>query len=253
MALVARDLPAEDPLVRMQRDLKRALQKDPKDIRWGMVIDIAKCIGCHACTIGCVAENKLPPGVVYRVVLEEETGQYPQVRRRFVPRPCLHCQNPPCVKACPVTATWKTEQGVVIVDYNKCIGCRYCLVACPYAARTSDFGEWYTAETGELPGKLYGQKAAANGYESHPATEYGKKWPERGHGSPVGNARKCHFCLHRLKVGMLPACTTSCIGRATIFGDRTDPNSLVFAMIGSPRVFRLKEELGTLPSVYYLK
>ena len=106
-----------------------------------MVIDIAKCIGCHACTIGCVAENKLPPGVVYRVVLEEETGHYPQVRRRFVPRPCLHCQNPPCVKACPVTATWKTEQGTVVIDYNKCIGCRYCLVACPYAARTSDFGE----------------------------------------------------------------------------------------------------------------
>ena len=250
---MSRDLPVEDPLVRMQRDLKRALQKDPKDIKWGMVIDIAKCIGCHACTIGCVAENKLPPGVVYRVVLEEETGQYPAVGRRFVPRPCLHCQNPPCVKACPVTATWKTEQGAVIVDYNRCIGCRYCLVACPYAARTSDFGEWYTADTAELPGTLYGQKAAANGYEAHLAAEYGKKWPDRDHDSPVGNARKCHFCLHRLKVGMLPACTTTCIGRATIFGDRTDPQSLVFEMIGSPRGFRLKEELGTQPSVYYLK
>jgi Fe-S-cluster-containing dehydrogenase component len=248
-----RDLPQEDPLVRMQRDLKRALQKKPGDIKWGMVIDLAKCIGCHACTIACVAENKLPPGVVYRVVLEEDVGTYPHVRHRFTPRPCLHCQNPPCTKACPVTATWKTEQGAVIVDYNRCIGCRYCLVACPYAARTSDFGEWYTADTAELPGKLIGQKAAANGYESHPATEYGKKWPERGHGSPVGNARKCHFCLHRLKVGMLPACTTTCIGRATIFGDRTDPQSLVFEMIGSPRVFRLKEELGTQPSVYYLK
>ena len=157
---MAKDLPVEDPLVRMQRDLKRALKKKPTDIKWGMVIDIAKCIGCHACTIACVAENKLPPGVVYRVVLEEETGHYPSVGRRFVPRPCLHCQNPPCTKACPVTATWKTEQGAVIVDYNKCIGCRYCLVACPYSARTSDFGEWYTTATAELPGKLYGQKAA---------------------------------------------------------------------------------------------
>ena len=92
----------------------------------------------------------------------------------------------------------------MIVDYNKCIGCRYCLVACPYAARTADFGEWYTAETADLPGKIYGRKAAANGYEANPAAEYGKKWPDRGGGSPVGNARKCHFCLHRLEVGMLP-------------------------------------------------
>jgi len=250
---MARDLPQEDPLVRMQRDLKRALKKNPKDIKWGMVIDIAKCIGCHACTIACVAENKLPPGVVYRVVLEEETGHYPFVGRRFVPRPCLHCQNPPCTKVCPVTATWKTEQGAVIVDYNKCIGCRYCLVACPYAARTSDFGEWYTDNTPDLPGKIVGRKTAGNGYELHPAAEFGQKWPDRNGGSPVGNARKCHFCLHRLKVGMLPACVTSCIGRSTIFGDRTDPQSLVYEMIGSPRVYVLKEELGTRPSVYYLK
>jgi molybdopterin-containing oxidoreductase family iron-sulfur binding subunit len=250
---MARDLPQEDPLIRMQRDLKRALKKKPADIKWGMVIDIAKCIGCHACTVGCVAENKLPPGVVYRVVLEEETGQYPFVGRRFVPRPCLHCQNPPCTKVCPVTATWKTEQGAVIVDYNKCIGCRYCLVACPYGARTSDFGEWYTGGTAELPGKLVGRKTAGNAYEAHPAAEYGQKWPDRNGGSPVGNARKCHFCLHRLKVGMLPACVTSCIGRATIFGDRIDPQSLVYEMIGSPRVYVLKEDLGTRPSVYYLK
>jgi molybdopterin-containing oxidoreductase family iron-sulfur binding subunit len=246
------NLPSEDPLIRMQRDLKRANAKNLKDIKWGMVIDIAKCIGCHACTIACVAENKLPPGVVYRVVLEEETGAYPHVRRRFVPRPCVHCQNPPCVKVCPVTATYKNDQGVVVVNYNRCIGCRYCLVACPYAARTSDFGEWYTAKTPEVPDKMVSRKAAS-GYEIRPAAEYGKKWPDRGQGSPVGNARKCHFCLHRLAVGMLPACVTTCVGRATIFGDRTDPQSLVYEQIGSPRVFRLKEELGTQPSVYYLK
>jgi len=249
---MSRILPAEDPLIRMQRDLERAKDKKPSDIKWGMVIDLAKCIGCHACTLGCVAENKLPPGVVSRPVIEEELGKSPAVRRRFVPRPCLHCQNPPCVKVCPVTATFKDEQGVVVINYNRCIGCRYCLVGCPYAARTSDFGEWYTADTPDAPGKLIGRKAAAEGYETHPATEYGKKWPERGHGSPVGNARKCHFCLHRLAVGMLPACVTTCVGRATFFGDRTDPQSLVFELIGSPRAFRLKEELGTRPSVYYL-
>jgi len=250
---MARDLPVEDPLIRMQRDLKRAQKKKPEDIKWGMVIDLAKCIGCHACTIACITENNLPPGVVYRVVLEEEVGQYPHMRRVFTPRPCLHCQNPPCTKCCPVTATWKNEQGAVVVDYNKCMGCRYCLVACPYGARTSDYGEWYTSETPDSQGKIFGRKAAAKGYESRPAAEYGRKWPDRGKGSPIGNARKCHFCLHRLAVGMLPACTTSCIGRATIFGDRTDPQSLVFEMIGSPRVYVLKQELGTHPAVYYLK
>lgn len=245
-------MPAEDPLIRMQRDLKRALAKKPSDVKWGMVIDIARCIGCHACTVACVAENKLPPGVVYRVVVEQEIGEYPHVRRRFIPRPCVQCQKPPCVRVCPVTATYKNEQGVVVMNYPRCIGCRYCMGACPYTARCSDFGDWYTSNTPEIPGKVVGRAATAKGYEARPSAEYGEEWPERGHGSPVGNARKCHFCLHRLAVGMLPACVTSCVGRATIFGDRTDRESLVFEMIGSPRVTRWKEELGTQPAVYHL-
>ena len=245
-------LPVEDSLIRMQRDLKRALSKKQADVRWGMVIDLARCIGCHACTIGCVAENKLPPGVVYRPVLEQEIGTYPHVRHRFLPHPCVQCQNPPCVKVCPVTATYKNEQGVVVMDYNRCIGCRYCLVACPYLARSADFGEWYTKKTPASRGKLVGQSMVAKAYEVTPAAEYGKEWPERGHRSPIGNARKCHFCLHRLAVGMLPACVTTCVGRATFFGDRADPESLIFSLIGSPRVMRLKEELGTQPAVYYL-
>jgi molybdopterin-containing oxidoreductase family iron-sulfur binding subunit len=164
----------------------------------------------------------------------------------------MHCQNPPCVNVCPVKATYKNQQGVTVVDYDRCIGCRYCLVACPYSARTSDFGDDYTKETPENAGKILGRPAAAKGYETRPAAEYGKKWPERGKGSPIGNARKCHFCLHRLAVGMLPNCVTTCIGRATFFGDRTDPESLIHVLLGSPRLKRLKEELGTQPAVYYL-
>ena len=250
---MARILPEEDLLMRMQRDLKRSLKGDRSAIKWSMIIDLAKCAGCHACTIGCVAENKLPPGIVYRPVIEEEVGTYPNVRQRFLPRPCLHCQNPPCTKVCPVHATYLNEQGAVVVDYTRCIGCRYCLVACPYSARTSDFGEWYTRNTPELSGKLVGQTQAANGYESIPAAEYGKQWPRRGRNSPVGNARKCHFCLHRVNVGMLPACVTTCIGRATFFGNRNDPESLISELAASPRIFVLKPELSTRPAVYYLK
>ena len=248
-----RILPKEDLLVRMQRDLARSLVGDHAAIKWAMVIDLAKCVGCHACTVTCVAENKLPPGVVYRPVTEEEIGTYPNVRRRFVPRPCLQCQNPPCVKVCPVTATYKDAQGITVMDYDRCIGCRYCLVACPYAARTSDFGEWYTKGTPEEPGKIVGKNACADSYERQPAKEYGKEWPERGRSSPIGNARKCHFCKHRLAEGMLPACVTTCIGRATFFGNRNDPESLISELLADPRVFVLKPELSTKPAVYYLK
>lgn len=251
---MARILPTEDLLVRMQKDLKRSLAGDKSSIKWAMVIDLAKCVGCHACTIACVAENKLPPGVVYRPVLEEEIGVYPNVGRRFIPRPCMQCQNPPCVNVCPVTATYKNQQGVTVMDYKRCIGCRYCLVACPYAARTSDFGEWYTNGTPDLTeNSILGRAVCAESYERYPSAEYGKKWPPRKKGSPIGNARKCHFCLHRIEVGQLPACVTTCIGRATFFGNRLDPESLIAELTASPRIFVLKPELSTLPAVYYLK
>lgn len=230
-----------DPLIRMQEELKRALKKPLHERRWVMVIDLRKCIGCHACTIGCIAENKLPPGVVYRPVIEEEIGEYPNVRSRFIPRPCMQCDDPPCTPVCPVNATYKRPDGIVEIDYNKCIGCRYCITACPYNARTADFGENYTDNTPEL-----------QEYEKIPNFEYGKRWDRTKEGSPVGNARKCHFCLHRLNVGMLPMCVTTCVGRATYFGDANDPNSLVSELIAQPNVMRLKEELGTKPKVYYL-
>jgi molybdopterin-containing oxidoreductase family iron-sulfur binding subunit len=95
----------------MQRGPRASLAENPQDIKGGMIIDIAKCIGCHACTIGCSAGNKLSPGVVHRVVLEEEVGQYSMVRRCLVPRPGVHCQDPPCTKVWPVTTTWRNEQG----------------------------------------------------------------------------------------------------------------------------------------------
>lgn len=233
--------PDASPLLRMQHELKRALRKPLEQRRWVMVIDLRKCIGCHACTIACIAENKLPPGVVYRPVLEEEIGTYPNVTRRFIPRPCMQCDNPPCVPVCPVNATWKRPDGIVEIDYDACIGCRYCITACPYSARVSDFGEFYTDNTPKR-----------QTYEEAPNFEYGKQWPRKEGQSPIGNARKCHFCIHRLNEGMLPACVTTCVGIATYFGDANDPESLVSELSASPRVMRLKEEMGTAPKVYYL-
>lgn len=245
------DLTALDVLERMRIELVRALQKTPAERRWVMVIDLRKCVGCHACTIACVAENKLPPGVVYRPVLEEEWGTYPNVGRRFVPRPCMQCDNPPCTPVCPVTATYKNEEGVVVVDYDQCIGCRACLTACPYGARTSDFGLTYNEPNPVADGVIAG-RVTAEGYERAASFEYNEARSRQGHESPIGNARKCHFCLHRVAVGELPACVSTCIGRATLFGDANDSTSLVAEMIAQPNVMRLKEELGTEPRVYYL-
>ncbi len=245
-------LEKQDVLTRMRADLQRALEKAPEDRRWVMVIDLRKCVGCTACTIACIAENRLPPGVVYRPVLEQEIGRFPNVTRRFIPRPCMQCENPPCTPVCPVNATYTNQDGIVVVDYDQCIGCRYCITACPYGARTFDFGAFYTEGTAEEEAAMVGAHAADE-YERLPSAEYGRDWARTSHNrSPAGNVRKCHFCLHRIREGMLPACATTCIGGATFFGDANDPDSIVSELIGLPNVMRLKEELGTEPRVYYL-
>ncbi len=232
----------EDILITMQRDLLRAVKKPLKDRKWSMTIDLRKCIGCHACTVGCIAENRLPPNVVYRVVREEEVGKPPNVTMKFLPRPCMQCENPPCTTVCPVNATWMREDGIVVIDYKKCIGCRSCIAACPYGARFLDLGKYYTDGT-----------PRREAYETSPSYEYGRKWIKKDHfSSPIGNARKCHFCSHRLDVGMLPMCVTTCVGRATYFGDISDRKSLISKISAKSNRWKFKEDLGTKPSVTYL-
>jgi Fe-S-cluster-containing dehydrogenase component len=241
----------QDVLLRLHEDLQRTLKKPIEERRWVMVIDLRKCVGCHACTIACVAENKLPPGVVYRQVVEDEFGTYPNVSMRFTPRPCLHCDEPPCVDVCPVSATYKRVDGIVVVDYDRCIGCRYCMNACPYNSRYFDFGFSQYKDAPQADGLVMGKKQGGM-LETLPSFEYGETRTRQREESPIGNVRKCHFCLHRLEVGELPACTATCIGRATYFGDANDPESLVSELVASPNVMRLREELGTQPKVYYL-
>ena len=226
---------------RMLEDLRRALEKRARGekVRFGMVVDLRKCTGCRACTVACKAENVTPPEVSYNVVLEQETGTFPNVRRMFMYKPCFHCSNPPCTPVCPVAATWKREgDGIVVIDYDRCIGCRYCLTACPYGSRFIDLGLTFT----DPP----------QPYETTTSPEYGQNRVRGRNRSPVGNARKCHFCIHRVYEGMLPACAETCIGRAIHFGDLDDLDSLVSQLLATEEAIRLKEELGTEPNVYYL-
>ena len=103
--------------------------------RWAMVVDLRRCVGCRACTVACKSENNVPDGVFRTWLRFEEVGEYPNTRPRYLPVFCNHCDNPPCVPVCPVLATYKRDDGLVLIDYEKCIGCGYCIQACPYGAR----------------------------------------------------------------------------------------------------------------------
>lgn len=211
-----------------------------KGPKWVMVIDLQKCVGCDTCTVSCKAENRTPPGISYNVVMEEMIGDYPTLALVNLPRPCMQCDKPPCVQVCPTRATYKMENGIVTIDNDRCIGCRYCIVACPYGARSYDFGDSYEQEM--------------LGYNDVTSPEYGMERGERKKGkTPIGTVRKCSFCYHRLERGEEPACVETCIGDARYIGDINDPNSVVSKLAASPRAFRLKEELGTAPSVIYLR
>jgi len=234
--------PYENIRLRMQDDVRRSMQKPIEKRKWGMGIDLRKCVGCDSCTVACISENVLPPGVVYRPVMKEEVGSFPNVSLINIPRPCMQCEDPPCVPVCPVGATFIRKDGIIEINYDHCIGCRYCLTACPYGARVFDFGEYYTKNTPEIMA-----------YELRPSFEYGVKWPRKAGDSPIGNARKCTFCEHRLAVGLLPQCVTTCIGGANYFGDLNEPDHLINKMINRGNVTILKEEEGTSPKVFYLR
>lgn len=221
--------------------------------RWGMVIDLDKCTACQACVVACKAENNIPFSspkeagrrriISWMTVLPMMKGEYPNLRARFIPRPCMHCDNPPCVKVCPVGATYKNKEGLIAQVYTRCIGCRYCTNNCPYTVK---YFNWFKPEwPKEMENYL------------NPDVSIRSK----------GVVEKCTFCHHRLQKARekaraenrelkegdyTPACAQTCPTEAIYFGDLDDPKSKVAQLARSPRAFRLLEELGTEPKVYYL-
>jgi len=223
------------------RAIKNAGASSPRgdgEHQWAMVIDQSKCTGCGYCTRACNAHNDVAPGMEWNEVQEAGTVGDHIV---YIPRPCLHCENAPCVEVCPVKATYHREDGVVMMNYDRCIGCRYCQIACPYEARSFN----WKANT-----------------EPNPAVpEWGQPEVER---RPRGVPEKCSFCYQRIDRGIelglvpgvdpdaTPACCVVCPTGARIFGDLNDPASNVSETLRQHASFRLREDLGTLPRVYYL-
>jgi tetrathionate reductase subunit B len=200
--------------------------------KWGMVIDLTKCSkDCNECTIACRTENNVAfhgdqRWDVHRIrkanIRNEDS---PNEKEKPVPLLCNHCEDPPCVQVCPVQATYKRHDGIVIVDHHRCMGCRYCMIACPYNARYFNFKE----------------------NEDWP----NKKFPRRSHGV----AESCDFCAHLLDSGLTPACVEACHktgGGALTIGDLNDPHSEVSRQISGNTVKRIREDFGTSPKVYYI-
>lgn len=219
--------------------------KDPPPlpgVKFAFAISLSKCNGNRKCVEACQKENNADRSFSYIKVLEMDRGSFnfeksdryyegivPKKDKFYLPVQCNQCDNPPCTKACPVEATWKEKDGIVVVDYNWCIGCRYCQAACPYEARYFNFN------TPQVP------KDEINLDQSYLSNRI----------RPRGVVEKCTFCLHRTRKGKYPACLEACPTGARKFGNILDPESEVSFIIKNKNVFVLKEELNTIPQVFY--
>ena len=247
--------PAEitDLIARLERKYKENLGVEVKvgntppipGVVFGYALNISRCKGYRECVRACVLENNQgrDPEIHYIRVLEMDRGSMhlegadhyydpalvPQEGKFYLPVQCQQCDNPPCVQACPVQATWTEPDGVVVIDYDWCIGCRYCMAACPYEARHFNWTD---------------PKIPTN--EINPNTHLLSNRPR-----PRGVVEKCTFCLQRTRNGRLPACHEACPTGARVFGNLLDPNSEIRYVLAHKTVFRLKEELNTEPKFWY--
>jgi phenylacetyl-CoA:acceptor oxidoreductase subunit 1 len=209
--------------------------------RYVMVADLRRCVGCQACTAACKEANATSPGVQWRRVVDIEVGEYPIVNRVFVPTGCQHCENPPCMEVCPSTATRQRKDGIITIDYDLCIGCGYCAVACPYEAR-------YFAQNAAF---AFGATPSESEIARHDLKAFGV-------------ATKCTFCADRIDAGIArelvpgidpdatPVCVNSCVSGALAFGDIENPKSNVARLVAENKSFCMHEDAGTKPGFYYL-
>jgi len=193
-------------------------------MKYAMIIDLEQCVGCDACTVACKLDNETGTDIRWSRVVEEEAGCFPHVRKVYIPLQCMHCEQAECVRVCPTGANYRDERGLVLIDYEKCIGCRYCMLACPYQAR-------YFNEGKKPP---VGVPAMAND------------------SSRKGAVEKCDFCEDRLSQGKLPRCVELCPYEARVMGDTEDPESSAAKLLREGNPVTLKPEGVFKPSIYYL-
>lgn len=216
--------------------------------KFGLVIDVGACIGCRRCMWGCKEENNTPDTIsplwieTFQMKSEVDLTGHPSMQElrdgattsyttspteghRYMPVACFHCDNAPCIKVCPTGATYKAEDGLVLMDYDKCVGCRLCVVACPYSARRFN---WYKPEG------------------------YPEKTNELVPLRPVGVVEKCTMCVHRIRRGLQPRCVEVCPVQARHAGDLNDPESEITKILEENMSFKLLEEVNTQPTVRYI-
>ena len=227
--------------------------------RYAMAVDLGRCQGCRACVEACKIENNTPSSVFWMYVFRFEQGEFPDTRISFLPRPCQHCDNPPCAKVCPVGARFKRDDGIVLTDYERCIGCRYCEVACPYGV---NFFNWRHPDEAfddyqipfDDPDLVEVTGGVVPPYKN-PDLDLPQGDERRltaGSAHFKGVMEKCTFCVHRVDKGMLPACVDTCPVGALRFGVIDDNESPISRFVRSQGHFKLLEELGTDPSVIYV-
>lgn len=200
-------------------------------MRYGMAIDLKKCVGCNACAVACKAEHNTPGGILFTSVLDREMGRFPDVIRVFVPVLCNHCEKPTCLDVCPSGATSRRPDGIVMIDYARCMGCAACVEHCPYHARELVVDPRTALVKGE----------SARVFERPVHRRI-----------PAKVAAKCDFCYFRLERGEEPTCAAICPTGARIFGDLSDPDSKPSKALSAIGGFALLPEKGTEPKVYYL-